>query len=170
MDKALIEQRVKDCLIKGNRKFNAKAKISKIIYMGNATKDTGKAVKDADGVMYIKLSRHYLDREFDWMMEEIIPHEVAHIIGFWLEDNGGQGTYYHDDRWREIAIFLGSSGEDRPRTPETYEHKSKYHYKTSTGRDLFLDQDKHDALQNQFRVFKDTRDGGTITAAHYAGK
>lgn len=163
IDKQAVHDRVVECLVKGNQKFGSYAKIDRIVYMGNASKDAGKAVQEAGtGNLIIKLSVHYLEREFDWVMDEIIPHEVAHIIGFWLERNGAHGSYGHDERWQEIAKYLGSSGAETPEVPETYQAGNIYKYRTSTGNVVTVNQDQHDQLQN-FKVFK-AQDGGRITA------
>lgn len=171
IDRSVIENKINECLAKGNKRYGAKAVVSKIVYTRN-TKEVGTAVRMPNGEMFIRLSRNYLERVFEWVVDEIIPHEVAHIIGFWLDDNGKDGTYEHDSRWREIAIYLGCSGETKPEIPEEYftsKEPVTYHYRSSTGRDLHFGQDKHDALQKDYRVFKDT-DGGRVTASNYVGK
>lgn len=162
IDKQAVINRVKECLIKGNKLFKAKAMISKVVYVNNATSTVGKAVRMPDGEMYIRLSAHFLEKEFQWVLDEIIPHEVGHIIGFWLDDNGGHGSYDHDERWQEIAQALGSTGETKPEFPESYPHRDKYHYRSESGNDIYVSQDKHEAMQNEYRIFHDKRDGSKV--------
>lgn len=171
LDKTVVENRIRECLIKGNKHYRAKAKIDRVIYMGGWTAaSTGKAGVTKTGSTYIKLSKHFLEAEPQWMMDEIIPHEVAHIIGFWLNDHGMDGSDDHDDRWAEIAKYLGCSGEENPVMPESHPFRNRFHYKTSTGKDIYLDADKHEMLQKQFKVLTDKRDGGKITASFYLPK
>lgn len=168
INKIAIQQKVKDCLAKGNAQFNAEASIAKIVYTDDEAY-AGKAVSDK-GIVYIILSTYFLEIAFDWIISEIIPHEVAHVIGFWLTDNKMKGSYAHGPRWREIAKYLGASGAIQPKLPADSEDNVKYQYKSSTGRSLYLNKDQHEDLQHNFKVFKDNNDGGRVTAGGFVGR
>ncbi len=62
------------------------------------------------GLKHIVLNPKYLLANLDNFIEDVIPHELAHIANTLLFDGKG-----HDASWKKIAIWMGSSGSVRHR-------------------------------------------------------
>lgn len=57
---------------------------------------------------FITMNRKYLANNLEIYLNEIIPHETAHIICF-HNDRIESG---HGDLWRELCITMGGTGEE----------------------------------------------------------
>lgn len=60
---------------------------------------------------FITMNRKYLVDNMEVYLNEIIPHEVAHIICF----HNNRIELGHGDLWRELCITMGGTGEERVR-------------------------------------------------------
>lgn len=168
MDTQLQERmkaKIKECFRKGNRQFRSKAKLDKLTFSKALTSTAGLAGwNDTDGY-YIKLSYNESMNDPEFIINETIPHEVAHIIGYWLAANGmPYGDTGHGSGWRTIALALGSSGSVTGKTRV----KGTFPYRASDGEIVKLTRNQHNAIQNEFRVFR-TANGGRLTASGYMG-
>lgn len=65
----------------------------------------------------IKLNSDYLRTEFQDMMHDTIPHEVAHFVTHWVYDYGRMNPYGkrivkpHGPQWRGVMLRLGVEPE-----------------------------------------------------------
>lgn len=62
-----------------------------------------------DGTKVFKLMFNLfnIENDYDCMVNEIIPHEVAHIVG----RADPELADMHDDNWKRVCIALGGNGE-----------------------------------------------------------
>lgn len=84
----------------------------------------------------IKINRDMLHRVPDDMINETLPHEVAHIICDMRPELG----YAHDAGWHSVCVALGGTGE-RLHTQETVHGKGRtFEYVTTTGETVRLNE------------------------------
>lgn len=154
--------KINACLKQGRQLYKAKVKLDRVIATASFKNTSGSAGWNETLGWYIKLSKKDLDENLDYMLTEIIPHEVAHIICMWLHINDmPMGDAGHGNNWRTVAKALGSSGETKPLSP-----KFKHSYKTEGGTLVKVSDDQHNDMQQHYRRYK-TKHGEYIAAAHY---
>jgi SprT protein len=93
---------------------------------------------------------------WDHMINDTVPHELAHIICFANGSDRGHGW-----AWRRTCQWLGGSGERCHREAVVYAKGETYVYTTSTGHTVNLSVQRHRRVQSG-TVYR-FRDGkGTI--------
>lgn len=110
----------------------------------------------------------YIENNWDDMVEDTIPHEVAHVIDYLI-----RGYSNHDKHWERIAKSLGCSGNRthnyqvqyarRPRT------QTKHLYIATCGTEFMASTTRHKRIQ-QGTVYYLKKTGGKIHRTGYAGK
>ena len=108
---------------------------------------------------YIRFNHDMLTRDaFDHMLNDTVPHEIAHILCF-MDPRLGSG---HNNGWRRVCITLGGK-PDRCHTEEVvYGKGTTYEYVTSTGKMQRVGDKYHNDIQCG-RPLKYRGDIGTIT-------
>ena len=160
-----VKAKINECLQRGNKLYKAKATIDSIVVTNSIKNKYGLAGWNPKEGWVIRISRDTAERFPDFIMDEIVPHEVAHIICMWLHLNKKPfGDDGHGDNWAKVAQALGSTGEVGQHPPE-----NQFHYKTSGDTMVKLSPEQHHQVQNQYKVLR-TADGHRITAAGYQPK
>jgi len=91
----------------------------------------------------IRLNLEAAKLDMRHMLEDTIPHEVAHIIAFHNGTDRGHGRV-----WRSICIDLGGSGERCHSIGLTPARKvNRFKYITSNGGEVVLTSVRHNKLQ-----------------------
>jgi predicted SprT family Zn-dependent metalloprotease len=162
--KQQIEARINECMKKGRQLFNARPRLSHIMYTDD-TKHSGSAGWNPEDKWYIRLSNPDIETNLDHILNEIVPHEVADVICMWLAVNEKEfGDKGHGKAWKHVAKALGSTGQTIVDRAE-----DKFIYKTSAGNLVKVNQEQHNMMQTQFKALKDKK-GNRITAAGYQPK
>lgn len=79
----------------------------------------------------------------DEMMQETIPHEIAHLVCFILTIDKG-----HGERWKEVCRALGGSGKIHHEMRLTSVRKQKkFLYVNDQGREIHFAQGRHSNLR-----------------------
>ena len=60
------------------------------------------------GHFFLRFHPNYIDEHFDEMLNDVIPHEVAHVVGYAAPE---QGARRHNPNWKRICKELGGTGE-----------------------------------------------------------
>jgi predicted SprT family Zn-dependent metalloprotease len=100
--------------------------------------------------------------DLDEMMNDTIPHEVAHLVCFWNSKLGKN----HDNGWKRVCRSLGGTGA-RTHAQELTKgrYKTQYLYRMPSGREYRASAVLHRKLQaGKSRRF---RDGELIAAEHF---
>lgn len=97
-----------------------------------------------------------LNEGWDHLINDTVPHELAHIICIANGSDRGHGYF-----WRKTCIELGGSGERCHSEEVVYAKGKTFVYTTSTGQTYNLSETKHRRVQQQGAVytFRDNRMG-----------
>lgn len=159
-----ITRKIKECFRKGNRQFGARATLNKFV-VSKKLKKWGVAGWNPRDQYYIRVSEDGLKSDPEYVINEVIPHETAHVIAYWLEKNDmPHGDFGHGEGWKTIAKALGSDGSVNGKSMET----NPYKYRAADGEIVNLSQEQHDAIQKEFRVLR-SANGARITGSGYLG-
>jgi predicted SprT family Zn-dependent metalloprotease len=86
---------------------------------------------------------HRSDKEFRHLLEDTIPHEVAHIVCFMEEDNTE-----HNDEWRELCVTLGGSGTAKHDILMVYGTGATFEYTTTKLIPVRVTETRHTRIQH----------------------
>lgn len=79
---------------------------------------------------------------WDHLINDTVPHEVAHLFGFYTEQDRGHGRV-----WYSICRALGGSGQRCHSEEVTYANGKTYYYTTSTGHVVTFSSNRHSKIQ-----------------------
>lgn len=163
LTKRVIENRVNRVMAQAKELFGCTVKNIDIRYE-NMDNVWGKAgFDDKAKTWFIALDNNGLKEDHDYVMREIIPHELAHIVAMWLKVRGLKyGDDGHNAGWKHVARALGCTGN---RIAEPFQ----FPYETEAGRDILVSRKHHNMMQKQYKVLR-TQDGDRITASGYRGE
>ncbi|OGU22510.1 MAG: hypothetical protein A2580_08990 [Hydrogenophilales bacterium RIFOXYD1_FULL_62_11] len=101
----------------------------------------------------------------DDMLDDTIPHEIAHLVAEWTRRGHG-----HDEGWRRIAISLGSTGQRCHTLDLTPARKTRrFRYRATCGTEIALSSVRHNKLRKG-KTFKLRDTGGILTASGLIGE
>lgn len=96
------------------------------------------------GIYYIRFNHDMLSRDaFDHLLNETVPHEIAHIVCF-INPRLGRN---HDIGWYRVCVALGGSGKTTHDEEVVHGKGNTYEYITSAGVKVRVGQKHHDYLQ-----------------------
>lgn len=169
--KAEFMQHVRDCLAKARLSFSSfdiqDHQIPVVfVAMGRAA-GMAKFRVSALGVSYnLEFNIDAINKDWDEMVGNTIPHEVAHIV-----DHAINGKFNgHNKIWQRICMILGGDAARTHSIPlEKARRTRKVLYKATCGTELWLSMTMHNKVQEgQIRVIG--RTGGRISALQCTGK
>lgn len=163
LTKRVIENKVKEVLAQAKDLFGCTVRNVDIRYEKLET-EWGKAGFDGKTKKwFMVLDIGGIKDDPRYVLNEIVPHELAHIVCMWLKVRSLKyGDDGHNAGWRHVAKALGSSGK---RMAEPFH----FPYETDSGRDILVNRKHHNMLQKEFKVLR-TQDGDRITASGYRGE
>ena len=161
-DKFLIE--VQKCLGKAQELYDID--LSEVIVKLDIQGYTiaGQAVYSKNKFI-IRFHPEFVKYHYHKMVEETIPHEVAHILCM-IDPELGNG---HDYGWKQVCKSLGGKAKTRhdlaiPGKPERW-------YKSNLGHYVDLGLIRHNKLQcGKVEFYTLTKGRGTVTASDYIGE
>jgi predicted SprT family Zn-dependent metalloprotease len=95
------------------------------------------------------------------MIEDTIPHELAHIVCFMNPKLGNN----HDSGWRQVCIALGGTGDRTHGVEVVYGRGNTYEYTTDKGHKVRLGERHHAAIQHRGHTVRMRHNKGSIHAA-----
>jgi predicted SprT family Zn-dependent metalloprotease len=107
----------------------------------------------------LRFNKDAISLHYDEMFNEVIPHEIAHIVKY-LDFRTGAN---HDRGWQNVAISLGCSGKTRHNMKLPAGRKvTKYQYVASCGTRIDMSVQKHRYMQNEGVTYTVKRTGGIV--------
>lgn len=80
---------------------------------------------------------------FDFILNEVVPHELAHIVCMYTKTDSGHGW-----KWRQTCIQLGGNGETRHKEEIIFGRGDTYEYTSTTGNKIRFSSQRHKQIQN----------------------
>jgi predicted SprT family Zn-dependent metalloprotease len=124
----------------------------------------------ARGCLHIKVNLTLARQNPDYICNNTIPHEIAHIICAHFGWDRGHGK-----NWKRVAVSLGCTGErcfnaaETGMTPVKLRQRNRYEYVASCGTVVWLSDVMHNKVTNgQQRILASTK--GRISKHHFTGK
>lgn len=126
------------------------------IYFTLTGKTAGHAKRKWNGPMLINLNTSLIETNFDEILNNTLPHEVAHLVTF----VNHPGVKVHGPEWKYYCILLGGDG-NRCHNMDVKPAKrhTKYLYKTNSGHEVQVGKAVHNKIQNgQLRKLHATKE------------
>jgi len=79
---------------------------------------------------------------FEHVLNDTVPHEVAHLVGFMTCRDNGHGTF-----WRNACIALGGSGQTHHNEEVVYAKGKTYEYTCTQGTQHRFSEQRHKKIQ-----------------------
>lgn len=120
------------------------------------------------GVATVTLNRDAIKQNPQNMLEDTVPHEIAHIVCMVAPHNG----HGHNQGWQEVCKRLGGSGKHH------YEYgdydmrirkRRKYLYDVPGKGVVMLSDVRHKRLQTENYCYKEASTGIRILKEHFTG-
>lgn len=112
--------------------------------------------------MYMRFNETALELDPDHLINQTIPHEVAHLVCFMRPDLGKN----HNKGWKVVFRMLGGAGDRCHNIPLPKARKMrKFLYGSTCGKQFELSSIRHKKIQ-QGMVYN-VRGGGKIRDIHY---
>jgi predicted SprT family Zn-dependent metalloprotease len=93
---------------------------------------------------FMRFNRDMMTREaFDHVLNNTVPHEVAHIVCFMNPMLGSN----HDAGWERVCLALGGTGARTHKEEVVFGKGKTYEYTTTTGEKVRLSEQKHRRVQ-----------------------
>lgn len=163
-----IEQLCHALLEKGNRLFGTKAVIHEIRWdlVGQAAGIAG--IKN--GVWYLRFNVAVLENHPSDMIQNTVPHEIAHLIVYSLKRQGRSHDAGHGRDFKRVCLALGGNAlRCHSLDVEKARVHTKYEYKTDSGRTVKVGSAVHKKIQSgSVRLMSDTKE--RFNRTHYTGK
>lgn len=119
------------------------------------------------GKLIVRFNREALAKDWDHMVRETIPHEIAHLVAYARPNLGAKG---HNAMWKRIAQSLGCKG-DRCHTIQLTPTRKRvrYFYKLPSGTELLVGPQQHKNIQKLGLAagYKLKTTGERIDRCHY---
>lgn len=109
----------------------------------------------------LRFNREAIAKNWDEMVTQTIPHEVAHLVSFCFPKLGAKN---HNWKWAEIDRALGGTGERCHKMELTPGRKtSRYIYRDSNGVEVTVGPKHHSGLQRgKYGYLRNSKTGGRI--------
>jgi SprT protein len=91
----------------------------------------------------MRFNHDMLLREEKEMIDEVVPHEIAHIVCFMKPQLGRN----HDYGWARVCRALGGTGDRTHDMPVVYGNGVTYEYTTDRGHKVRLNDKRHAVVQ-----------------------
>ncbi len=163
--KAEFIQHVRVCLAKARLKFDkfnipdAQIPVT-FVAKGRAAGMAKWAKRFGESVYNLEFNVDAINKDWDEMVNEVIPHEVAHVVDYVY-----RGKSNHDRFWSMLCSQLGGNPSRTHTIPvEKARKTTKVQYIASCGTEVWLTTQMHNKVQKG-GVRRLTRTGGLIDAS-----
>lgn len=130
-------------------KFNLPALLTTEVRFDLKGNSAGQAMLKG-GKLILRFNQEAIEKGYKEMVEDTIPHEVAHLVCF-VDPSYGKS---HDKGWSEVAKSLGGSGNRIHQIELTKARRvRRYFYVLSDGSELALTKEQHTKLQEGQTTF-----------------
>lgn len=93
------------------------------------------------GEITLRFNREYAEHDCEFILNDTVPHEVAHIARFHYDD----GTHGND--WKKTCVDLGGTAKATHPIPKIFCKGRTYEYITTTGYAVRVSEHMHTKIQ-----------------------
>ncbi len=132
----------------------------------------GHALVMRDHRHLIRLNVQACMENLDWVVNEILPHELAHVICHKenMRANHQKKLRAHGPRWRAWCRFLGASGATTHAMPlESVRKSTKYLYRLPSGEEVKVSSIRHRRMQHKGYAYL-MKNGASLTRDHWVAE
>ena len=151
-----IIDRVKQCVETGNRLYAMS--IADIQVRFDLKGRAGGMACRRGNHMFMRFNTDMITREFEEMLNVVVPHEVSHCFCFMKPELGRN----HDYGWARVCKALGGTGDRTHEMDVVYGKGITYEYTSSTGHAIRVNDRRHAMLQ-QGRTLTYRKGHGTLS-------
>jgi len=151
-----IIDRVKQCVETGNRLYAMS--IADIQVRFDLKGRAGGMACRRGNHMFMRFNTDMITREFEEMLNVVVPHEVSHCFCFMKPELGRN----HDYGWARVCRALGGTGDRTHDMDVVYGKGITYEYTSSTGHAIRVNDRRHAMLQ-QGRTLTYRKGHGTLS-------
>lgn len=168
---AIISAKVAEVLAKAKVLFPVcgDLKISDILFYSKGTAAGYAGHETLHGIRkyFLKFSTEAYDIAPETILNDTVPHEVAHLVAFAMAGATYNRIPAHGKVWKSICIRLGGTGErTHSITLTSARRRVRYIYTLNSGRVLSLTKAFHVKLTNG-QAFHTRNNQEAIAACHY---
>lgn len=164
-----IDEALTKCIDMANRKFNVNLDNVEVTFRKRGLSG---AMAWRKGILYgnrygIEFNTQLLesDDSIDHIINEVIPHEVAHLVCF-LNPSYGKN---HNRGWKNVCIMLGGSGSRTAEMKLNRTRKSRSYIYEVNGKSIQVGSIRHGRIQRGTKSYQ-VVGLGLITPDAYTGK
>lgn len=136
-----IIDRVKQCIETGNRLYAMSMPIIGVHF--DLKGRVGGMACRRGNQMFVRFNTDMIAREFEEMLNVVVPHEVAHCFCFMNPSLGKN----HDYGWARVCRALGGTGDRTHDMDVVYGKGITYEYTTNRGQTVRLNDRRHAMVQ-----------------------
>lgn len=112
----------------------------------------------------LKFSTESASLDSNEMLNDTVPHEVAHLVCAWNPALGKN----HDIGWKRVCIALGGTGaRTHSQTLTKARYKSQYVYRTDSGEEVTVGPKIHKGIQTRNQTRRLIRTGESFGKSHF---
>lgn len=159
--KAAIIEKVNECYNIANKNHNRQFANSEVQFFENRA--AAGLANAKTNTLHFNLN--YARQNINFILNEVVPHEVAHLVQFQLVGYGS-----HDRHWKHLCLSLGGNGQTKFDNniiglTITKKRKTKY-YQYNNGKEAIISSLDHKKIQSGY-VFNTKK--GIYLAEHFTG-
>lgn len=160
-----IDEALTKCIDIANRKFNVNLDNVEVTFRKRGLSG---AMAWRNGIRYgIEFNTQLLETgdSIDQIINEVIPHEVAHLVCF-LNPSYGEN---HNRGWKNVCIILGGSGSRTAKMNLNRTRKTRSYIYEVSGKSIQVGSIRHGRIQRGTKSYQ-VVGLGLITPDAYTGK
>lgn len=132
----------------------------------NTGRAGGKAQRRWNEYSVIFNTQLLADQTIEEVINEVVPHEIAHLVCFWNPSLGNN----HDRGWQRVCIALGGSGKRTHDMPVKKARRTKKAIYQINGQEMQVGVTQHKRIQTRERRYRVAACGTAIEPSHFTGK
>jgi SprT protein len=160
----MIEQRVKEVVAIAEKLYNVDILPNLTITVRNMGLAAGSAELTVEGSLIIEINTEAVEKHLDYVLNDTIPHEVAHLVTYLRPELGSA----HNKGWKQVCEALGGSSKRCHSLQLTKRRPTRmFSYTTDRNEDISLTIIRHNKLQNRKVLSYTTKSGSLISRSDF---
>lgn len=117
-------------------------------------------------VYFLRFCTYNIENNYEEMVKNTVPHEVAHIACY-INPDLGKG---HDIGWKVVCYNLGGNAQRTHKMDILKARKSRYYVYNLDGKIFNLSSVRHKRIQEKTKIYHCNRTKKAFTPEHFTGE